>query len=389
VSGTASRVKAPWVIAVVVVLVAAGVTLVIADPFTSKTSGHPGVADNSYPTSLATVKRQTISSQTPVSATLGYAGSYSVINQACGAFTSLPQACGTFTSLPQAGQVISQGRVLYRVDGNPVVLLYGATPAYRTLSPGATGADVRELNADLVALGDVTASQLSPTADSFGSATTAALEKLQADLGVTQNGTLTLGQAAFLPGPIRVTTVAATLGGSAARACQPAACQLVLSATSTTRQVTIALDTALQSEVKVGDKVTITLPDNTTTPGVITSVGSVATAPSSSGGSGDSGSNTPTVIVEATPTHPAATGTWDQAPVQVSITTVTVSNALVVPEDALMALSGGGYAVEVVDHGGAHHLVDVNLGIFDPADGEVQVSGSGLAAGQNVVVPGS
>jgi hypothetical protein len=376
-------VKAPGVIAVVVVLVAAGVTLVIADPFTSRASGHPGVADNAYPTSLATVKRRTISSQTSVSAMLGYAGSYNVFNQACGSYSVITQACGTFTSLPQVGQVISRGRVLYRVDGNPVVLLYGSTPAYRTLSRGATGTDVRELNADLVALGDATASQLSPTSDRFGVATTAALEKLQAALGVTQTGTLTLGQAAFLPGPARVTTVAGTLG-DLARPGQP-----VLAATSTTRQVTIALDTALQSEVKVGDKVTITLPDNTTTPGVITSVGSVATSPSSAGGSGDSGSYTPTVIVEATPTHPAATGTWDQAPVQVSITTVTVGNALVVPEDALMALSGGGYAVEVVDQGGAHHLVDVNLGIFDPADGQVQVSGSGLAAGQQVVVPGS
>jgi hypothetical protein len=241
---------------------------------------------------------------------------------------------------------------------------------------------VQELNADLVALGDST-TQLSPTSDRFGSATTAALEKLQAALGVTQTGTLTLGQAAFLPGPARVTAVAATLG-SLARPGQP-----VLAATSTTRQVTIALDTALQSEVKVGDRVTITLPDNTTTPGVIASVGSVATTPSSSGGSGDAGSTTPTVIVEATPSHPAATGAWDQAPVLVSITTISVSNALVVPEDALMALSGGGYAVEVADHGGAHHLVDVNLGIFDPADSLVQVSGSGLAAGQEVVVPGS
>ena len=40
--------------------------------------------------------------------------------------------------LPQIGQVISQGQVLYRVDDSPVVLLYGSTPAYRSLSAGAT-----------------------------------------------------------------------------------------------------------------------------------------------------------------------------------------------------------------------------------------------------------
>ena len=87
------------------------------------------------------------------------------------------------------------------------------------------------------------------------------------------------------------------------------------------------------------------------------------------------------------PTDPAATGTWDQASVNVTITTATATNALVVPIDALLAQPGGSYAVEVVGSSGVHRLVDVTLGIFDDADGLVQVSGSGLAAGQRVVVP--
>ena len=74
---------------------------------------------------LHTVARQDLSSQTQVSATLGYAGSYSVVNQ----------AQGTVTSLPAVGQVVTQGQVLYQVSGAPVVLLYGSTPAYR----GAVG----------------------------------------------------------------------------------------------------------------------------------------------------------------------------------------------------------------------------------------------------------
>ena len=70
-----------------------------------------------------------------------------------------------------------------------------------------------------------------------------------------------------------------------------------------------------------------------------------------------------------------------------TITTGSVANALVVPVDALLALTGGGYAVEVAGADGAHHLVPVTLGLFDDADGLVQVSGSGLSAGQRVVVP--
>jgi hypothetical protein len=240
-----------------------------------------------------------------------------------------------------------------------------------------TGPDVQELNADLVALGYVTSAELSPTSDEFGYWTKVGVEKLQAALGVTQDGTLALGQAVFLPSAARVTAVSATLGAGA----QPGP---VLTASSTSRVVTVALDATQQAQVKVGDQVTITLPNGQTTPGVVSSVGTVATTPSGSGGGG---SSTPTVTVEVTPTDSTATGSLDQAPVQVAITTASASNALVVPVNALLSLASGGYAVEEVSSAGVHHLVPVTLGLFDDADGMVQVSGSGLAAGQHVVVP--
>jgi multidrug efflux pump subunit AcrA (membrane-fusion protein) len=75
--------------------------------------------------------------------------------------------------------------------------------------------------------------------------------------------------------------------------------------------------------------------------------------------------------------------------VQVAITTASVPNAVVVPVTALLARSGGGYAVEVVGTGGTSHLVPVSLGLFDDAEGLVQVTASGLAAGQSVVVAGT
>ena len=359
-----------WVFGAAAIVVAAGAVLAVVDPFGGTGASNGGVADNAAATSLTTVAHRSLSAQTNVSATLGYAGTYDVVNQ----------AHGTITALPAVGQVVSQGQVLYQVSGGPVVLLYGSVPAYRSLSEGASpadvsGPDVQQLNADLVALGYATSSELDPNSDEFGWWTKEALEKLQAHLGVTQDGTLALGQAVFLPTAARVTQVPATLGAEA----QPGP---VLTATSTTRQVTIALDASQQSEVKVGDKVSITLPNNQTTPGVVSAVGTVATSSSGGGGSGS-----PTITVQVTPTDPTATGSLDQAPVQVSITTATVNDALVVPVDALLALSGGGYAVEVVSSDGVHHLVPVTLGLFDDADGLVQVSGQGLAAGQRVVVP--
>ena len=351
-----------------VVLVAGGVAVGVSDPFASSTPASTGFAATADPTSLTTVTRGDLSSQTQVDATLGDAGSYSVVNQ----------SQGTVTALPAVGQVVSQGQVLYEVNGQPVVLLYGSTPAYRSLSEGpsaadVTGPDVQELNADLVALGYVTSAALSPTSDEFGYWTKAGVEKLQAALGIAQNGTLALGQVAFLPTAARVTSVAATLGAPAGPG------QAVMSATSTTREVSIALDADQQSEVAVGDHVTITLPDNQSTPGVISSVGTVATS--------GQGGGSPTVTVLVNPTDPAATRNWDQAPVEVSITTGAVADVLAVPVDALLALSSGGYAVEVAATDGIHRLVAVSLGLFDDADGMVQVTGSGLAAGQRVVVP--
>src|SRR5262249_57864270 len=131
----------------------------------------------------------------------------------------------------------------------------------------------------------------------------------------------------------------------------------VLGTTSTRRQVTIALDAAQQSDVKVGDPVTITLPDNSTTPGRVSYVGTVATVPSSDNGGADNGngSTPPTIEVDVTPTDPAATGRLDQAPVNVSITTGRGQNALVVPVNALLPLASGGYAVQEDGPGAAPH----------------------------------
>jgi hypothetical protein len=378
-----------WVLTAAAVLAA----VTVAGAVAMKSGAKPAsAAALPPPAHTAQVEKRTLSAIVSQAGTLTYearsdGSPYSVINQ----------AGGTYTMLPSAGQVIRQGHVLYRVNGRPVALLYGSTPAYRTLSAGASGPDVAELNADLVALGYATSSQLSRTSASFGSATVTAVEKLQAALGVTQTGTLPLGQAVVEPTAMRVTTLSPPLGGRA----QPG--QTVMQATSTTRQVQMALDASQQTDVAVGDKVSITLPNNRTTPGVVSSVGAVATCPSSSGSggpgsssaapgtdtcsSGSSGSATPTISVGITPSHPAATGTWDQAPVQVGITTASVPGALVVPVTALLARSGGGYAVEVAGAGVRNRLVSVSLGLFDDAEGLVQVTASGLAAGQQVVVP--
>ncbi len=275
----------------------------------------------------------------------------------------------TYTELPHAGEDISRGQTLYVVGDQPVVLLYGSVLASRAFVAGMSpGSDVGELNANLAVLGY--APGLS--GDAFTAGTAAGIRAFQSARGLSATGELLLGSVVFRPGAVRVTSVMATLGASAVSG-------PVLSVSSTGRQVVIALDAAQQGSVAVGDQVTITLPSNATTPGVVSFVGGVASTPQ--------GGGSPTINVDVTPTDPTATGNLVAAPVTVSITTASVKDALVVPVDALLALSGGGYAIEVVGNDRIHHLVAVGLGLFDDASGLVQISGSGVSVGERVVVP--
>jgi hypothetical protein len=399
VTGHRRRRRGWVVVVVVVVVVAAG--LGGADVAGVFSAAKPAGSSNAYATSTFTVRRGSLTEQTQEDATLGSAGSYTVVvpGSSSGGGGSSSGASGgqTFTSLPQAGQIIRQGQVLYEINESPVVLLYGSVPAYRDLSEGMSGEDVRELNADLVKLGYATAAALGPTSgwDYFSSETAYALELLQSHLGLTETGSLPLGQAVFLPSSIQVTGLGtgAVPGGSAA------AGSVVLTGSSQTPVVTIDLDASLQSEVAVGNKVSIALPDGSVTPGVISRISTVASS-SSSGNSGNGNGNAngngngngngsgsgATITVLVSLTDPKAAGTLDQAPVEVTITTGSVSNALIVPVDALLAQTGGRYAVEVTGPGG-HHLVTVTPGLFDDAAGTVQVTGN-LTPGQHVVVPG-
>ena len=356
------------VIAAVVVLAVAIVVAIVARPFGGRPATSGGAVDNASATGLATVAQQPLSAHTSVAATLGYAGTYTVANQ----------ADGRYTAVPKVGDLIEQGQSLYAVDGVPVVLLLGSVPAYRTMVQGVRGPDVAQLNSDLVSLGYAD-SELSAASDLYTAATAAAVAKLQSHLGVQATGVLALGQAAFLPSAARITTVTASTGATA----QPGAA--VATASSTVRQVVVKLAASLQSQVKVDDKVTITLPDSTTTPGVVSKVGKVAVSAQGQG----SDSSSPTIEVDITPTDATATGTLDQAPVQVAITTAAVDGALVVPVAALISPAGGGYAVEIANGNSPHRLVAVTTGLFDDADGLVQITAPGVHAGDRVVVPAS
>jgi peptidoglycan hydrolase-like protein with peptidoglycan-binding domain len=345
-------------------LIAGAAVAVAASP--PATSARTPRHSSASAVSLATVTEGPLDSQVNDSGTLGYAA------QADGsAYTVVGRAPGAYTSLPAVGDVIRCGRVLYRVSDAPVVLLCGSVPLYRALAQGDSGPDVTELNRSLVALGYATRAELDPASDYYGSATTDAVERLQDHLGVDQTGALDVGDAVALPGPLRISRVMATLGSTAAPGAP------VAQATSTARQVLVNLDASQQSSVHRGDRAAITLPDGDVAPGRVTRVGSVAST-------GASGATIPVFIALD---HPRRAGHLDAAPVQVQITVAGVGHALIAPVAGLLALAGGGYALEAVDAHGTHRLVPVSLGLFDDAQGLVQVTGADVRAGMRIVVP--
>lgn len=328
------------------------------------------------PSTLATVREGALSAQVNQSGTLSYAG------QGDGSpYTAINQIKGIYTSVPTTGQAIACGDVIYTVADYPVSLLCGDRPFYRNLFRGDEGWDVVTLNKNLVELGYATSSEIDPTSDYFGSATESALKELQEKIGAKESGTLLLGDAVALPGPLRVGKVVAMLGTSGTPGMP------VIEATSSGRQITVALNASQQAQVEVGDIVLVTLPNLTTTPGKVSRVGAVV----SSAGEDDQSPGTPgaaslTVPIYITLDKPEDAGTLDEAPVQVQITTDGVDQALIVPVTALAGKAGGGYVVERVDEQGVRTTVPVTLGLFDNANGLVQVTGE-LAAGDRVVVP--
>jgi peptidoglycan hydrolase-like protein with peptidoglycan-binding domain len=315
-------------------------------------------------TTTAAVARRDLRSQEEVDGTLGYGEARLVGNG----------RQGTITALPAEGSVVTRGEALYRVDGKPVPLLYGRLPAWRELSVGVEdGPDVRQLEQNLVALG-YDPDRAITVDDHFSWATRAAVRRLQEVLGLEETGAFRPGDAAWQPGAVRVGELKASVGDAAGPGSP------VLEVTSTSRQVTIDLDASRQPYVRVGDRVDLELPGGRTTTGRVVEVGRVATAPQGDGGEeGD-----PTVEVVVALDRPKATGSLDQAPVDAAITTEVRKGVLAVPVNALLALAEGGYAVEV-ERQGRRELVGVTTGLF--ADGQVEVSGGGLRAGDRVVVP--
>jgi membrane fusion protein, multidrug efflux system len=345
----AARRRGPRAIAAAVVLCVAAATagaIVLATD-----DSHPKRSE-SRNLGTAAVERRTLVQRESADGTLGYSDLRSVYNRLRG---------GTITWVPDEGAIVRRGHRLYAVDGQPVVLLYGHQPAYRPLGPGVSdGADVAQLQRNLAALG-----YFGGSADGhFGASTRLAVQDWQRALGLRATGTVELGRVVFLPGARRVGQISAVLGAAATPA-------EAMKTTSTRRVINVSLSVDDQAVAKRGARVQVTLPDESVVPGHVTSVGDVAEG---------HGSQATVPVTVRLRSHRGVAG-LDQAPVSVSFAKAIARRVLAVPVTALLARSGGTYAVQPVADGRVR-TVPVSPGLF--ADGYVEVAGPGLRPGMRV-----
>jgi hypothetical protein len=282
------------------------------------------------------------------------------------------QGTGTLTAMARGGSVVHRGGVLYRLDSDPIVLMYGSTPAYRALKSGiADGADVRELEENLAALGF----DPGTVDETFTSTTAAAVSDWQESVGLEQTGSVELGRVVFMPGPRRIGEHKASTGTVLSAGAE------VLDTSSTKRVVSVPLDATKQSLAHEGEAVTVTLPDGGLMRGRISKVGRVAREESSSG---DDPNAEKQLVIDVTVELRSnrGIGRLDEAPVGVGLAEQSRKHVLAVPVNALLARQGGGYGVELAAN---HRIVAVEAGLF--AGGYVEVSGRSIREGTSVVVP--
>jgi peptidoglycan hydrolase-like protein with peptidoglycan-binding domain len=348
-----------WVLTLLILLVGAGGGWLIGSRSTGTTDGT-----SAAPVTFAEVVRTDVQARTDLTGGLTYVADRTIANRLAG-----PEGGATLTGVAAQGTVVRRGDILFSIDGSSVVLLLGSTPAWRTLEVGVVGADVKQLERNLEALGygGFTVD------DTFTSATRTAVQEWQRDIGASDDGVVDLGEVVFLRRAVRIDQHLGTSGDAVASGSE------VLAVGPTAPVVTVDLEATQLSLVAVGDRVIVRLADGTETQGTVVSVGQEGAA-----AGGEQPGDTETVPATITLKRPADAAGLAGSSATVSVVTDTREDVLAVPVTALLAVSGG-YVVEV-DRGGRIETVAVTPGLYDGTEGLVEITATGLEAGDRVVV---
>jgi hypothetical protein len=369
-----------WVWGAVAAVIAGSATAELAHLRAGGKSSRPG-ATTVAALQTAVVTRADISSSEPQQGSIGFGRTWTI--KAAGA--------GIVTWLPAGGAKLVRGAQVYRVDDQPIALFYGRLPLFRALDHvGMVGRDVRVVADNLRALGyrigdqpasgssisqPATAGKTAPPSTVLHageSVLTAdliqAIKRWQRDRQLPETGHLARTDVVIEPGPIRVASVTAQIGDAGGD---------LMSVSGTAKVISVPVDAGSAGSITLGEQVTVVLPDGGRKPAKVTAIGAQSAKPDDDQGGGSGGTQKLTVTLTAV--HPADIEKVDSADVEVDFAAETHKGVLTVPVGALLALSEGGYGVQI--SGGP--LLPVKTGLI--SKGMAEVSGNALAEGARVV----
>jgi len=332
----------------------------------SNTSTEPAPAA-AGPVATATVERGTITATESFDGTLDRGKPFTV--------TSSGE--GIITWLAEQGETVRRGDEVYRVNEQPVILLRGVVPMYRDLAPGASGADVKQLERNLAELG-----YDGFTVDNQSTSSTAgAVRAWQVDIGAQPTGVVLRADVVFLPERGQVDTLHVSVGDTISRGSP------ILDITGTDQVVSLEVDVDDRDLFEVDTKVTVLLPGEDEVAGTVSSTAVVEPAPEEGADGAAAGAIEPEPIVQVeVALNEKAPEEFVGAPVEVIAAVDKRTVVLFVQVSALLALAEGGYGLEVVADDGTTSIVPVETGLF--GQGKVEVNGATITEGTVVGVAG-
>jgi hypothetical protein len=325
-------------------VVAAGVAVVVSQDSTAATARTTSTA-----TGTATVERRDLVTTEDLEGELGF-GEATTVSSA---------AAGVVTWVPKEGARVQPGQRLYAVDAEPTMLLRGSVPAYRDLDRGTEGPDVEQLETALRSMGYGSGLTVD---EEYTSATARAVKEWEGDLDRDDpDGVVELGEVRFGTSAVRVESVTAGIGS------QVQVGGAALEVTGTARVVAAQLAADRSGELPVGTTASLDLPGAAEATGTVRAIGTEVHEDASNPDAD------PTVDVTITLDDASAAAGLDNGAVTATVERSRTDDVLAVPVPALLALAGGGYALEVRGRGGASTLVAVKVGTV--AGGWAEVDG--------------
>lgn len=271
-------------------------------------------------------------------------------------------ADATLTGILAVGSAAARGAVLFTADDEPTVALFGMIPMWRTLQEGvAAGADIRQLEENLVALGYGAGITVDNT---FSAGTTSAVKRWETAVGRGEpDGAVDVGEVVYLSGPGAVLSHEASVGEPLDRG------TAILTVASQERIIVADLPADEAAAWVPGASVDLTWSDGTQTQGTISAVST----------------DVVDELVELTVALPE-TDLARPSGAEVTITAVSArrDHVVAVPVAAIVSGTAGGRAVRVPGTT-TDRLVTVTTGVV--AGGWIEIT-SGLKAGQAVRLPG-